>query len=198
MPLSEKQTRLYRLTAGNLRKTLQAFGFSPKDADAERYKIHARIRAPHSSRDKGWNNTHLTNFLAECWAWDLPKDKNMVEHLTGQVALRYLWKCEEVLRLCDEIAPGEYPEAKRKPVIEATWKRMNARSVRHSAIGTEDEWHPVLIAMVYRYDQVTRARLGDKRTERGVRYHVANHKQNLALVRKRFPEPEVPADRIPF
>lgn len=200
--MTAAQLRKYRAEWGAARKAMRAMGISPKDCDARRMKIHLEAKAvdrqtgePKSSL--ALTNAEFTRVLGIFWYWSASSDLAKQAHVVLQPGIQCRWVCEHIMELTNEICPDTYNMAHARKYIDAIFRRQNPQFKKMDPDWADfAEWRSVQSAMVYRYDQVIRASLGNagKTTEehrgrRAVQYHPSQHDKHMQTLGCTQPQP---------
>ncbi|MBC2592661.1 hypothetical protein H5P28_00145 [Ruficoccus amylovorans] len=191
MSLNEKQLAMYRAEWGKVRQMLRRLGVSPKEADAARMGIHRRMGILNKDGDPKSSveltNAELTRVLAAFWCYTtLPENKVMAmlrQTQASQVAIMGRWPCEQIFLLIHEIDPEEIEKEGIPKYVEGMFYQINGGCYlggANPATGNAEQWHKVMLASCYRYDQVVRRLLGEQGNRHGVRYWPHNHQRILA------------------
>jgi hypothetical protein len=210
MSLSPKQLAMYRAEWGKVRQMLRRLGVSPKEADAARMDIHRRMGVTHKDgtpkSSTELTNAELTRVLAGFWSITCLPENLLAAQLrqthAHQAAIMGRWSCEQIFLLIREIAPDEARGESLGAYIDGMFYNLNGG--RHlgglnPATGNADQWHKVMLASCYRYDQIVRRLLGEQGNRHGVRYWPHNHRRILADLQEAgvIDRPEEPAYAAP-
>ena len=153
--------------------------------------IHRRMGVTHKDgtpkSSTELTNADLTRVLAGFWSITCLPESRVAAQLrqthAHQAAMMGRWSCEQIFVLIREIAPEEVSEDGLDAYLDGMFYNLNGG--RHlgglnPVTGTTDQWHKVMLASCYRYDQIVRRLLGEKGKRYGVRYWPHNHRRNLA------------------
>lgn len=175
--MNAKQIALHWREWGKAVRAMRAVGAIDKSsaaANEARKRIYASLRRPCSSI-KAMTNGQFTEFLMICWAWNNAEELNLQMREEHQPAIINRYLCNLINTYIQDIAPGE--SDKTDQYYNAIYKQQNQEDPDPDT-GSWEQWHKVMLAMCYRYDQVCRKASGTTK-QYSRRYWPSQHADNL-------------------
>lgn len=156
-----------------------AIGPRAKDAEVARKAIYARLSKPCTSI-KQMGNRQLTEFLAICWAWCEIENAGLQLRAEMQAAIVARFVCRRISALIADLEPAS--GNKGDAYFDGIFRQQTGGADPDT--GTDEQWHPVIIAVYYRYDQVARRILGITGRD-GDRFWPGRHADTLREIASR-------------